>query len=46
MRELLSTYRSRWNVARIVRLAVQSRAFNQECDAAIATGVMPSGVWR
>jgi UDP:flavonoid glycosyltransferase YjiC (YdhE family) len=47
MRVLLSTSGSRGDVERMVGLAVQSRAFGAEgCDALVATGVTPAGVWR
>lgn len=39
MRVLLSTYLSRRDVEPTVGLA-------EECDAPVATGVMPTGVWR
>jgi UDP:flavonoid glycosyltransferase YjiC (YdhE family) len=44
---LLSTYGSRGDVEPIVGLAVQLRALDAEgCDALVATGVLPAGVWR
>jgi vancomycin aglycone glucosyltransferase len=55
MRVLLSTYGSRGDVEPMVGLAVQSRALaemrvcappDEECDAPVATGVMPTGMWR
>jgi hypothetical protein len=47
MRVLLSTYGSRGDVEPMVGLAVQSRALGaEECDALVATGVTPAGVWR
>ena len=47
MRVLLSTYGSRGDVEPMVGLAVQSRALGAEgCDALVATGVTPAGVWR
>ena len=47
MRVLLSTYRSRGDVKPIVGLAAQLRALGAEgCDARVATGVTPAGVWR
>jgi hypothetical protein len=46
MRVLLSTYGSR-AVEPLVGLAVQLRALGAErCDALVATGVKPAGVWR
>jgi hypothetical protein len=46
MRVLLSTYRSRADVEPMVGLAVQLRALGAKgCDALVATGVMPAGVW-
>jgi UDP:flavonoid glycosyltransferase YjiC (YdhE family) len=46
MRVLLSTYGSRGDVEPMVGLAVQLRALGAEgCDALVATGVMPAGVW-
>jgi hypothetical protein len=43
---LLSTYGSRGAVEPLVGLAVQLRALGAEgCDALVATGVMPTGVW-
>ena len=46
MRVFLSTYRSRGDVEPMVRFAVQLRALGTEgCDALVATGVMPAGVW-
>ena len=48
MRVWLSTYASRaGDVEPMVGLAVQLRALGAEgCDALVATGVMPAGVWR
>jgi hypothetical protein len=47
MRMLLSPYGSREDVEPMVGLAVQLRALGAEgCDALVATGVMPAGVWR
>jgi hypothetical protein len=47
MRVLLSTSWSRGDVEAIVGLAVQLRALGAEgCDALVATGVTPAGVWR
>jgi UDP:flavonoid glycosyltransferase YjiC (YdhE family) len=47
MRVLLSTYGSRGDVEPMVQLAVQLRALGAEgCDALVATGVTPAGVWR
>jgi UDP:flavonoid glycosyltransferase YjiC (YdhE family) len=47
MRVLLSTYGSRGDVEPMVGLAVQLRALGAEgCDALVATGVTPTGVWR
>jgi UDP:flavonoid glycosyltransferase YjiC (YdhE family) len=47
MRVLLSTYGSRGDVEPMVGLAVQLRALGAErCDALVATGVTPAGVWR
>jgi hypothetical protein len=47
MRVLLSTYGSHWEVEPMVGLAVQLRALGSErCDALVATGVTPAGVWR
>ena len=44
MRELLSTY---GDVEAMVVLAVQLRASGAEgCDAPVATGTVPAGVWR
>ena len=45
MRTLLSTYGSRGDVEPMVGLAVQPAAA-EECDAPLATGVMPAGGWR
>jgi UDP:flavonoid glycosyltransferase YjiC (YdhE family) len=46
MRVLLSTYGSRADVEPMVGLAVQLRALGAEgCDAPVATGVTPAGVW-
>ena len=45
MRVLLS-YGSRGNFEAMVGLAVQLRALGADgCDALVATGVMPAGVW-
>jgi hypothetical protein len=47
VRVLLSTYGSRADAEPMVGLAVQSRALGaEECDALVATGAMPTGVWR
>ena len=47
MRVSLSTYRTREDVEPLVGLAVQLRALGaQGCDALVATGVTPAGVWR
>ena len=47
MRVLLSTYGSRGAVEPMVGLAVQLGALGAEgCDALVATGVAPAGVWR
>ena len=47
MRVFLSTYRSRGDVEPMVRFAVQLRALGAEgCDALVASGVTPAGVWR
>jgi UDP:flavonoid glycosyltransferase YjiC (YdhE family) len=47
MRVLLSTYGSRGDVEPMVGLAVHLRALGAEgCDALVATGVTPAGVWR
>ena len=47
MRVLLSAHRSRGDVEPMVGLAVQLRALGAEgCDALVATGVTPAGVWR
>jgi UDP:flavonoid glycosyltransferase YjiC (YdhE family) len=47
MRVLLSTYGSRGDVEPMVGLAVQLRALGADgCDALVATGVTPAGVWR
>jgi hypothetical protein len=49
MRELLSRYGSQGDVEPKVGLAVQSGALAaaaEDCDALVATGVMPIGVWR
>jgi hypothetical protein len=46
MRVLLSTYGSRGDIEAMVGLAVQLRALGAEgCEALVATGVMPAGVW-
>ena len=45
MRVLLSTYGPRDDVEPMVGLAV--RALDAEaCDALVATGALPAGVWR
>jgi vancomycin aglycone glucosyltransferase len=56
MRVLLSTHGSRGDVEPMVGLAVQSRALgaetracappDEECDGPVATGLVPTGVWR
>ena len=47
MRVLLSTYGSRGDVEPMVGLAVQVRAQGTEgCDALVASGVTPAGMWR
>ena len=47
MRALLSTYGSRGDVEPMVGLAVQLRALGADgCDALVASGVTPAGVWR
>ncbi len=47
MRVLLTTYKSCGDVEPMVGLAVRLRALGAEgCDALVATGVMPAGVWR
>jgi hypothetical protein len=49
MRVLLSTYGSRGDVEPMTGLAVQLRTLGaaaEGCDALVATGVMPAGVWR
>ena len=49
MRVLLSTHGSRADAEPMVGLAVQLRALGavaEECDALVATGAMPTGVWR
>ena len=47
MRVLLSTYGSRGDIEPLVGLAVQLRALGAEgCDALVASGVTPAGVWR
>jgi UDP:flavonoid glycosyltransferase YjiC (YdhE family) len=47
MRVLLSTYGSRGDVDPMVALAVRLRALGADgCDALVATGVTPAGVWR
>jgi vancomycin aglycone glucosyltransferase len=56
MRVLLLTYGSRGDVESMVGLAAQSRALGaeirlcataaEECDALVATGVIPTRVWR
>jgi hypothetical protein len=45
MRVLLTTYGSRADVEPMVGLALQLEAA-EECDAPVATGVMPTGGWR
>jgi hypothetical protein len=43
---VLSTYGSRGDVETMVGLAVELRALGVEgCDALVATGVKPAGVW-
>jgi len=45
---LLSTYGSRGDVEPMVGLAVRLRALGaaaEGCDALVATGVTPAGVW-
>ncbi|MGY2745600.1 hypothetical protein ACVWZ8_002717 [Arthrobacter sp. UYCu723] len=49
MRVLFSTYGSHGDVEPMVGPAVQPRALGagaEECDALVATGVTPTGVWR
>jgi hypothetical protein len=49
MRVLLSTYGSRGGVEPMVGLAVRPRALGagaEDCDALVATGMMPTGAWR
>jgi len=47
MRVLLSTYGLRGDDEPAVGLAVRLRALGTGgCDALVATGVMPAGVWR
>jgi UDP:flavonoid glycosyltransferase YjiC (YdhE family) len=47
MRVLLSTYGSRGDVDPMVALAGRLRALGADgCDALVATGVTPAGVWR
>jgi hypothetical protein len=47
MRAFLSKYGSRGGVEPTVGLAVKLRALGAKgCDAPVATGVMPAGVWR
>ena len=47
MRVLLSTYGSRGDVEPMMGLAVQLRTLGAErCDALVATGMVPAGVWR
>ena len=47
MRVWLSTWGSRGDVEPVVRGAVQLRALGAErCDALVATGATPAGVWR
>jgi hypothetical protein len=44
---VLSMYGSRGDVEPMVALAVQLRPLGAEgCDAQVATGVTPAGVWR
>jgi vancomycin aglycone glucosyltransferase len=48
MRVVLSTYGSRGDAEPMVGLAVQFdtvAAVAEGCDALVATGVMPAGVW-
>jgi hypothetical protein len=44
MSVLLSTYELRWDVEPMVALAVRLQA--EECDALVATGLIPAGEWR
>ena len=47
MRVSLPTYGSRRDVEPMVGLAVRLRALGAKgCDALVATGVTPAGVWR
>jgi UDP:flavonoid glycosyltransferase YjiC (YdhE family) len=47
MRVLLSTYGSRGDVEPMAGLARQLRTLGAEgCDALVATGMAPAGVWR
>jgi UDP:flavonoid glycosyltransferase YjiC (YdhE family) len=47
MRVLSSAYGSRGDIEPMVGLAVLLRALGAEgCDALVATGVTPAGVWR
>jgi len=47
MRVLLATYGSRGDVEPMVGFAVQLLALGAEgCDALVAPGVTPAGVWR
>jgi UDP:flavonoid glycosyltransferase YjiC (YdhE family) len=47
MRVLLSTYGSGGDVEPMAGLAVQLRTLGAEgCDALVATGMVPAGVWR
>ena len=47
MRVLLSAYGSREDVEPMVGPVVQLRALGAKgCDALVATGVTPTGVWR
>ncbi len=48
MRVWRPTYGSRGDVEPLVRLALQLRALRvaEGCDALVATGVKPAGVWR
>lgn len=46
---LLSTYGSRGDAEPMIGLGLQLRALGvaaEGCDAPVATGVMPAGVWR
>jgi hypothetical protein len=44
MRVWLSTYRSSGEVEPMAGLAMQLGA--EDCDAPVATGIMPNGGWR